>query len=108
MIAYDCHAALNQQFELMGSPRESHIYALGGIRCLDTDGNTPNAHVVSKPCSSTTATQNWSYGSGLIINYGAWYGGEYLCLDAGNLADNTRLTLQLCGYNEPGQNWQIK
>jgi hypothetical protein len=99
VIAWDCHAGPNQQFEFSGPT----IYALGGQRCLDVYLGLMAAgtKVQSYPCNGTGA-QRWYYYRGTIVNTNSG-----LCLDAGNGDNNTQLVINYCS-GAPGQQWQIK
>ena len=92
--AYDCLGDLNEQFSFNGQK----IYALGNTRCVDVSGGFL---VVSNTCNSS-ATQNWYYYNGQIIN--PFYGE---CLDATTLANVTQLVINPCN-SARSQTWQIK
>jgi len=101
--AWDCHGSGNQQYQLIGVPNGSTIYALAGQRCVDVQGagTTPGTKVWSYSCNGTVA-QVWNYIDGTLRNPNSG-----LCLDAGNMANGTQLIINTCN-GAASQNWQIK
>jgi hypothetical protein len=101
--AYNCTAALNQQFEFIGVT----IYALGGQTCLDVE--SPDSMPVSGtlvdsyPCNGGI-NQQWKYVNGQIVNPAS--GGD-LCLDATSGGQGTQLMVNTC-TSAASQQWQIK
>jgi len=101
--AYNCTAALNQQFEFNGVT----IYALGGQTCLDVESptSTPTSGTLvdSYPCNGGI-NQQWKYVNGQIVNPAV--GGD-LCLDATSGGQGTQLMVNTC-TDAASQQWQIK
>jgi hypothetical protein len=103
VIAYDCHAGPNQQFQFAG-PRGRTIYAESGQTCLDVQGAAfaDGTLVQSFTCNGTVA-QQFLY-DGRIVNF---RGELFKCLDAGDRANLTQLVINTCD-GSPSQQWQIK
>lgn len=99
VIAFDCHASGNQQFELSGTT----IYAMGGTRCIDVldRGTAAGTPINSATCNGTPA-QVWVYNKGAFVNPNS-----ELCLDATTMQNHVVLVINPCN-GSAGQTWQIK
>jgi hypothetical protein len=103
VVAFDCHASPNQQFELSGTT----IYAMGGTRCIDVlfGGTTTGTHIDSTTCNGTAA-QVWMYnGAAHLGSFFNPHSGK--CLDARTMQSGLVLVIDPCN-GSPGQLWQIK
>jgi hypothetical protein len=103
--AWNCTGGFNQQFSInvLVNPSfpTASIYAFAGSQtCMDVagSGTAMGTPVGVWGCNGTNA-QIWRYQWGLLIN-------EHtnLCLDAGNLANGTQLTMQAC-TGAASQSW---
>jgi hypothetical protein len=106
VIAFECHAGPNQQFQLAGET----IYALAGQRCLAA---LPTASpfsftIVSDVCGNPASLRRFDYFiNGQIEVIGAPPGTVAICIDAGNMQNFTQLTGTVCSFGDT-QDWQIK
>jgi Ricin-type beta-trefoil lectin domain len=100
---WNCHGWKNQQWTMQGFTIFG-IGSTGGAQtCLDVfNANTAAGTTVNLyPCNGTVA-QQWYFYNGKLYNPNSGR-----CLDAGNQANGTRLTIQNCA-NVSRQQWQIK
>jgi hypothetical protein len=104
VIAYDCHAGPNQQFQFAG-PAGRTIYAESGHRCLTVlgGGTAAGTPVESSLCNEGPQAFGYLFGE---IQVSVSVGAQQ-CLDAGDMANSTQLVINTCN-GSPSQQWQIK
>jgi hypothetical protein len=117
VIASECHAGPNQQFQLAFAGRESPVgnngwtlYALAAQRCvtLVPTASPESFTVVSDVCKQPSGPQSnfqaFVYFNGQIETVTPAFVG---CLDAGNMQNGTQLVTAPCNGSD-SQQWQIK
>ncbi len=111
VIAFNCHAGPNQQFQFAGTK----IYAMAAQRCVGVQIDLTHAFypVVSEPCGSPGSTEDFFYSNGMIMTVEKLPGPppsgtlERMCFDAGSLQNYTQLIAAPCSGSN-SQQWQIK
>ena len=113
VIAFDCHAGPNQQFQFIGSgvssltcPTCQNIYTMAGQRCLQmTPSQTGGPPIAtSEDCQPNLPAQSFRYQGGRIITVGITAG--MFCLAMVQI--DSPLVFTPCIAGDPNQQWQIK
>lgn len=112
VIAQECHAGPNQQYQWAG-PKGRTIFTVGGQNCLDVfNQETADGTLVqSVTCRTETDTvrllaQEFAYENGQIIFLKPDQQGHRKCLDAIN-GIGEQLVINTCNGSD-SQQWQIK